>query len=798
MRSVPPDENPQLKVLIEKLIDSYKTSLFSEKFKQLTSQLTTAEAFYIKQELARLFKPALRTIDMSRYSQYDVFEFDYNGRHFYLDEIGKRIFLQQASRFSDQYTQGVYEAVSNPKYYAEFEKVYIYEQNVKRFRLELTELGRTGKRLEERLFCAKPVTIIRQDGSELKAMTSNISRNGCLLRVFPFAALNQDEIFQISFYSLTEHFSLSQEPKPLYQVKFLAPMPDPDGGQKVGVQLFEKDYEWSQFLDRYVLDNKSTYKVDISNAKALAETRLLEEHLLLLSRWSMLFTTRDTNGQIAVRYSLSNQHNSDFINLLKNSDNSSALTGLIQRLAPQINTNSQIICIVRYHYKGRSDYLAASLEQLLTQQTFAALAAFAAKFGELRFYSAHFIELTEHDIENIKFNWFKSQIEADEALAPIQQIERLYCFYPLDLDLNTLFEQPLTEIDISEQDKNSLAKYRCRIQHNNKPAIFDVSGRCQRSEPRYFWSTPAVVYLNEDEQIQSKIKDISEHGLAVELPELPSDIALGKTLAVHIPAVYKINKKSELEWIFYKIVAINDNRIHLQLLNNTINQTAEHFIGKLIAANKDKFKSNDNTTNYTILNKALRILFVSHYPSIAFSIGRSKTKFLTAERMLTADREVNELKILQQLGGTTGSQDISVYPILFDGSQSPNYLPAAIKFTQQKKKIIERLFYRRHGEAEKIKRKDGLSNDQTSLNNFVESAVSNDKLISFALTLTPVEFNHTECIDKTLEYIRSSNRHQALNIQSMATNLIGLAEVTSSTELWQNLPQMLTQLKKAR
>lgn len=797
MFSVSPDKNPHLKTVVDKLVDVYKKNTFASEFKVICQGLTTAESFFVKQELARLFKPALRTIDMGRFSQYEVFEFDFSGRHFYLDEIGKRIFLQQAKRYQNQYTQGVYEAVNDANRYAIFEKQYLYEQNVKNFQVTLTELGRTSKRLEERLFCAKPVKIIRQDGSELKAITSNISRNGCLLRVYPFSAVKKGEVFVINFHSLTELFTLPTDPRPAYQVKFVASMPDADGAQKVGVQLFEHDYDWSQFLDKYVLDNKSTFKVDISNAREMAECRLLEEHLLHLSRWIMVFAQGDNSQFKTAKYTLSNPNSAAEHAFFSLSDNSTALDSVVKKLSTQLTQTSQIACIVRFSHQGRSEFLAAPLKQLLADNLFKPLLIFAAQHGELKYFRVRKTELNASAIEGIKFNWFKSQSEADDAWAPITDLKLLYSLYSTEVNLPKELTSDLNQLTLSAQDKAQLALLRCKHIDRHKLAKFDIEASCQRAEMRYFWASPAIVYINENEEIKCYTRDISYAGLSIKLSCIPQEIRLNQTLAVHIPAVFNLGKKAELEWVFYRIVGINEdtNTVHLCLLETEKNTTAKTFIRRLIDANQDQFAVNSDPDKFDILHKALKILFVTQYPSIAFSLGRSKRKFITVGRMLTADKDVTEIAVLRLLGGITTEQQMSVYPFIYDAKQTPNYLSSVVEFGQKKKAIADELFFTTHPDPSKCIRVNAFNQDPAFLSAFINKALQKKTLQAVSLHFSPVGFNHTECIQETINYIRKSNRHQANSIQNIASDLTGLAEVAVSTDLWELWPTIIGQLK---
>ncbi|WP_440905211.1 PilZ domain-containing protein [Catenovulum sp. SX2] len=774
-----------LQNIIEQLIKFYQKPSFDKAYEALTAKLPTQKKFLIKQELARLFKPFDRSIDMSRDSAYPISEFIWQGKRFYLDEIGRRIFLLEVEKFDNQYTEGVYERVTDGKLYAKFEKQYAYEQKIREFEVDISELGRTTRRLEERLHCAKPVTLHRQNGQALEVITSNISRSGCLLRVKPFAALQRDEVFEIDFSSMTSQFKFNGHPRAGYQVKFLAQTPDKDGCQRVGVQLCEHNYEWTHFLDKYVLANRAQYKVDITNAKDLAETRLLEAHLLNTSGWMSVFARTAQQQLKQLNYVLTNPTSKTLYDYFIDENNLNRLNGILVRLWPHLSENSNAIAVVRFEQQGKIQFLAATLTQLIEQKQLASFVAFANQKGILQLLMLRKREINAKEIEDIKFSWFDDQKKADRALSPLNDINQLISLYPLNQQETAL------ELDkgykLTNDKVKALTQYLAPTIKNHHIGQFDVQPKDARKENRYFYTTSVqATNLEQNTTAAGKLIDLSLNGLSIKIDNAAQHFQVTQVIAVTVPKFEQFGERNAIHNALYQIVGINPKAqtLHLQVYENENAQNIRNFLQLLIQTNRTLLSINDSYDKFVILQKALRIAFMTFYPAIAFGLTRSVKKPFNVARLLTSNYKTQELISLSDLQSPIQQQHVSVFQLIYDDKRNPPFLRSITRFLKSGEAIADEVaFYLIPGRVDITKQARAGANPRLQ-NQFIRKAVSHDGLKVFSLNIQPSAKNLINEISEELNYIARYNKHQAEKIQALAKQLCGIIEVVDTDEFW--------------
>ena len=774
-----------LQNIIEQLIKLYQKPSFDKAFEALTTNLPTQKKFLIKQELARLFKPFDRSIDMSRDSAYTISEFNWQGKRFYLDEIGRRIFLLEVEKFNNQYTEGVFERVTDGKLYAKFEKQFAYEQKIREFEVDISELGRTTRRLEERLHCAKPVTLHRQTGQPLEVITSNISRSGCLLRVKPFAAVQRDEVFDIDFSSMTNQFKFNGQPRASYQVKFLAQAPDKDGCQRVGVQLCGNNYEWTHFLDKYVLANRAQYKVDITNAKDLAETRLLEAHLLNTSSWMSVFARTDKQHLKQLNYVLTNPKTRSLYDYFIDENKLNRLNGVLVRLWPHLTASSTAIAVVRFEQQGKTQFLAATLKQLTEHKQLASFVAFAKQKGIIQLFMLRKRDIEPKELEDIKFSWFDDPKKADRALSPLNDINQLISLYPLNQQESAL------ELDkhykLAGEQVKALTRYLAPTIKNHDIGQFDVQPKDARKESRYFYSTSVEVTSIESKTTAAgKLIDLSLNGLSLKVANTAEHFQVTQIIAITVPKFEQFGERNAIHKALYQIVGINPKAqtLHLQVYENENAQNIRSFMHLLIQTNRTLLSINDSYDKFVILQKALRIAFMTFYPAIAFGLTRSVKKPFNVARLLTSNYKTQELKSLTGLQSPIQQQHVSVYQLIYDDKRNPPFLRSITRFLKGNEPIEDEVaFYVVPGRVDINKQARAGANPRLQ-NQFIRKALSHDGLCVFSLNIQPSAKNLINEISEELNYIARYNKHQAEKIQALAKQLCGIIEVVDTAEYW--------------
>ncbi|EWH12171.1 hypothetical protein DS2_00570 [Catenovulum agarivorans DS-2] len=771
--------------IIEQLIKYYQKANFDKNYHALTEQLPTQKKFLIKQELARLFKPFDRSIDMSRDSSYPVKEFTWQGKRFYLDEIGRRIFLLEVEKFNNQYTEGVYERVTDEKIYAKFEKQFAFEQKIKEFEVEISELGRTTRRLEERLHCAKPITIHRQNGQTLESITSNISRSGCLLRVKPFAALLQDEIFNIDFSSMTAQFKFNGEPKATYQVKFLANTPDKDGSQRVGVQLCDNNYEWTQFLDKYVLENRAQYKVDISNAKNLAETRLLEAHLLNSSNWMCIFARTDQQQLKQLKYVLTNPKTEQLYKYFVDEHKLNRLNGVLVRLWPHLKAPSEAVAIVRFEQQGKIQFLAATLNKLIAEKQLASFVAFARQKGVLRLFMLRKYQISQEEKDDIKFSWFDNKQEADKALAPLSDVNQLISLYPLNQQESALELDKSYKL-IGEKVK-ALSQYLAPSIKNHSIGHFNVQPKDARSESRYFYKTLVKLkQIDSKTSFEGVLIDLSQNGLSVTINNAAEHFEVSQIVSLTIAKFEQFGERNAIHNAFYQVVGINPkaNSLHLRVFEDGNADNIRQFMALLIKTNRTLLSINDTYDKFVILQKALCIAFMTFYPAIAFGLTTPAKKAFHVARLLTANYQTTELVSLSDLQSPIHQQHISVFQLIYDEKRNPPFLRSISRFLKNQEAIEDEVAFNYISGRTDIRKQARAGANPRLQNQFIRKALSHDELKVFALNIQPSANNLINEINQELSYIARYNKHQADKIKQLANQINAIIEVVDTSCFW--------------
>lgn len=778
--------DPNIQSIINKLISSYHTAQFDMRFNKLTQGLSTQKTFLIKQELARLFKPCIKTIDLSSRTQYPIIEFKWDNKRFYLDEIAKRIFLVAIDKFHGKYTEGVYETVTSSKKYQAYERLYLEEEKIKAFSVNITELGKTTKRLEERLFCAKPVVIILNNKKQFKAMTSNISRSGCLIRVKSIDDLKLNDVIKIDFAALTEQFRLSTSTVCQYQIKFIAKQSEKDGLYRVGIQLTEDNHEWMQFLDKYVLANRASFKVDITNAKELTESRLLENQLLKCSQWLPIFAQVKDNQVKQVKYALTNLNSHPFYQFFDDTKGNNRLNSVIFKLWPQlINQASatQMVLAAKLKNNNKVQFIAASLTDLINKDALKAFIHFAKLKGQLTCFQVRTQALSQDTLNQLKLNWFKSSKEAEIALEPLKLTNQLLCFYPMDHHLAYLPES--NEVKLNKQTLSQLNQYICPKIKNQAIAPFDVNVHCSRAESRFFLNS-AVTYNFQTKNYSAKLLDISVNGLSLQVERIPTELELEQNINLRIAKLEQFNHIAAQANAQYKVVGLNEYKqtLHLQLVDSP---EIKQFMRSLIKQHRAKLKINDQYDKFIVLQKALCIAFISSYPGAAFGIAKNTSGLVNVNRLLTGQSDNDELKLLKALQPAYQANQMSVYPLL-KSNKTNAYLNSVLAFIRNKKVNHDELsfFINQQTQQEQRVCLSELEEDENYLS-VLKPLQTGKQMYNLTLSLYPVQDNGTEVIADNLKYISRSNRHQAEQIKLFAQNLTGIIELVDTRLLWQSL-----------
>lgn len=787
MHNQPTQLSKPLLKLVDVLLPIYQKPFFEQQFKTIAKSISNQEQFKVKSELARLYKPFERTIDMSRNSQYDVEEFNWEGKRFYLDEIGRRMFLLEVEKFGNQYTEGVYERITNPEIYKQYENHFLYEQKIKEFEVPITELGRTSRRLEERMYLSKPVKIETDDGMVIEAFTSNISKSGCLVKVDKFGFLKAGQIVGIDFHSITRDHVFDGKTVIEYQVVFAARKPDSHGEQKIGFVLAQQNDEWYKFISRFIAENRMRFKVDITNAIDLAESRLLEDHLLRATDWLPIFVTIN-GGQVGnVRYTLSNEFNQQHLSFFHDEQGAQRLHSILYKIWPLLSeTQNETLAVARFIKQGKVLFLATTLSQLKKENTALSFFNFIAlQSGELGLFQIKSYGLSENDLSEIRDSWFATKKEGDIALKPLKHLNQVIMMYRLTQQQELMI--PTAATPMEKSDLAVLNQYVCpRIKATNISS-FKVDPGESRCERRYFYQTELKVNLPQQrKQFDANTLDMSNSGLKVQLIS-PLQLEQGDYIELTATAFKKFGKNNMLNKAKYKIVGINpvQNHLHLQLAMDEHHEATKQFMQRLFKANAGKLRMNDEYDKFLLLQKALRIAFVSFYPSISFGVANDKKHLLQFCRLLVTNKKAPELAAISRMQSPINDGQISVFQLIHDDKRSPPFIRSLTRFARNKQSIEDELVFHMLPNRIDIPKQARAGSNPRLVLQYIRKALSTGQFCALNIKVHPIEIDNIELIEKQLTYIAKYNKHKSEEIRVFSQRLMGMIEVLDVSDVWQ-------------
>ncbi|AWB66982.1 hypothetical protein C2869_11275 [Saccharobesus litoralis] len=782
--------DPKLRKFVDLLIPYYNKSTFPLAFDKTCSRLTKPQQFSIKGELARLFKPFQRSIDMSTFSEYDVSEFNWGDKRFYLDPVGKRMFVLEVEKFGNQYTEGVYEAITDPAQYQEYEKQYKYEQAIKEYEVPMTVLGRTTRRLEERIYLSKPVIVSAPDLEPTELFTSNISRSGCQLKVEPFGLIKLGQTIQVNFHSLTRDYTFDCEPTFEYKVMFTSNKPEPDGSQKIGIALKSDSFDWASFLDGYITENRARFKVDIANAKDLAESRLIEDHLLKQTHWLPIFISVKDNQATAVRHCLTNEFTKQELTFFEDERKAQRLHSIIYANWPQLPlAQNETLLAIKFIRQDKVVFLSATLSELQQKDLLMPFLAFAKKHGTLAVFSVKAFAIAPEDIHTIKYNWYSSEEDANTALEPINNLT--HCVMLQRLTEHEKLLVPPAKYQLTAENTQKLTSLMAPRLKVANISILSVEPQCARQEIRYFYQTRlALTHQKYSDTMACTSMDMSTCGLKVRASTMSLPLVQGDVVQVTASDFIKFGEANALNKTLYRVVGINleSMDLHLELVDPQ-QEKVVGFMQKLFESNAERLKVNDKYDKFVLLQRALRTLFINFYPSIGYGIFKNRQGFYF-DRLLVADYKTQELKTLTKLQSPVNKNRISVFQIIHDDKRKPPLIRSIDLFSRNGKAIQDELIFQIQPNQVDIPKQSRAGANVRNIQHFIRQTLNKAQLSSLWLNILPVGESNLAQIDQQLNYIRQFNPHKAEEIEKFSDSLAGLVEVVDTSHFWHQVGEL--------
>jgi hypothetical protein len=824
--------------IIEELKSVINQPDFDTQFKAATENVPKSKHFLIKMELKRLAQPCSRLIDLRGSVDGEPSAFEHKGQIHYLDELAKRIFLEQIEKFG-RYTVGVYETVlhadnnfrimdkiQQEKRQVEKDKELTtpvaekksqkkpIEKVVSEYGGEVIHFTQYGIRNEERMNFSINVELQFGIGNVLKASTSDLSISGAKVKIPAAKEVAIGQKVALYLTGLEDDFSLALKDGIQYEIVGIESAGANYNHIRMKRSFTEDVTSFDEFLGAFINSNKRRYKVNLENTLDAIIIKGFEQYYLPRSTSLPIFM-REVQGRLLPTMALATENNRETLGYFSDENKSLVLQQILT--APRLEAILNSANVVK--------------ESLLFCFTH-------AKQGKLYFYSATSEELNEHpELKNVfigfgskKASWkvFKLQVSdadendsylplsipdsADEEIKllnqpPSEKIKSMLKSLKYTVNMTPIngdgFAQQYQQHHAFEQ---ALIPKLSRFGHPKlkryiSTAVESIEYVNLRSETRYLYKSDIIIESAESKiAVNGETRDFSQHGLQIVLNE-SGDYKKGDIILLAMPDFQKVTKAFKLEKLAYEVMTISRNKLIMNL--RTFEPNGEHtaalFFKKLITQNINKLTPAKMESKFPGLSKSLRNISAKsiHNLPVYFAKEDSKLKVNTVGQ----GTETNLLhQMLKQY--KPDDHDTTFYPLLKGGALTTVFTPVLIKLkrTDRPEYIDLYLRFRPKQETEDnafIAQYHDQFMSSDKLSSFIESAIQTDLFFAYRIFISKTGRPDMNYIAKELAYVGNYAIHRAKELEERLWSIIGVGDVIDiSDEVMTRLGFESDQLKQ--
>lgn len=780
---------------------------FAAKFAISTTHLSKTESFLLKMELKRLATPCTRLIDLRGLVDGNCKLYEYDGNKHFLDDVAIKA-LEKNIVFYGEYTFGVYEAVNNTEnnfrvVYQKEKKnnVLLSEKIVKKDQVKLQYSARLYQfsnyydRIEERMNFATSVAITLENKQQVSATSSDISINGCKLRLTKQRPLLVNEVINIKFTGLEQEFQFGNGDVLIFVVK----NSHQDGDtQMLGCQRIEvpeKD-AFKRFLTDYIQGNKRRYKVNLDNTIKALQSRSLEQYVLPQLNELPIFIEQRAKKLIP-RYALTTHNNQATFQYWQDEEGHSTLHCLLtearlERLQRQRQTSTSLLVYSFIHqHQGKSFFYTIDDQQLPKKDAFfTSFLSFAANKSSFAVTQltclkvdkncayAPFTLSNTRSIKNQYINLPPSD-EVNACLAPLSNIVVVN---------NITHSNIVTQYQKLSSTKIDTAKLKLYgHQRLKKPSLIDELGityKNQRKELRFIYKTDAVAEC-ENVQWQGMSEDFSVSGLKIKLNN-SAMLSTGDIVHLTFPKLQKITSAFDLKQLPYEVMGTNKKKtiINLRIHVKKHQHIGREFFKLLINKNRNKLTPDEYAMLTPGLAEALRTCYAKsmHTPSLIVQTSGSRYKI----EAITCNDGSNELlQYMKQLSDR--NHFYNLYPILHK-LQSNNVLEQSLKALLTSEEATTKLVYIAINPSTKKVDKvvnvmldselDSLERQQF----FIKKALKSGEFYCFQLKISRTNAPDMEYLNAELSYVSGYAIHRGNQIEQDICSVAGVIQLFDVTK----------------
>lgn len=799
-----------------KIIESFRGEVlldsFESKFTLATQHLPKPERFLLKMELKRLAQPCTRLIDLRGLVDGECIPFEYEDKPHYLDSVAIKVFEQNVAYYNG-YTFGVYEAVKNTEnnfrviYQREKvnkakEALLAPEENSKQvekiqYPAKHYTFGPYYNRIEERMNFAIRVDVILSNTKTVACTSSDISVNGCKLRILQSVKLNVGELLNIKFTGLEQEFKFNDTKGYSYEVRNVQTV---DDGVLVGLKRVYPGESikdgFRRFLVGFIQGNKRRYKINLDNTVDALQSRILEQYLLpKINELPVVFIRE--NSKVLPRYALTGHDNHHIFEYWQNEKKQSLLYCLYtpERIERLLKSNKKAQSLLVYSFihvnNGQRYCYTIDENQLADIPEFkAAVLGFSA--------SKPTFAITQISIVDV---------EASNAFSPFTLSESIekknaYLNQEFSAEVNDIIDTvsfigvatDITNEDIHNEYKTLnfegieaeiLKPYGHKRLSISLPVDnLGITYNNHRKEPRFHYSTPVLIDAKKVSW-QGTSVDFSISGVKVEL-EKSAVLMTGDIVYLTFPELQKITSAFELVKLPYEVIRVNKAKtiINLRIHVQKHQHIGRSFFKQLIERNKDKLSANEYALMTPGLAESLRNIYGSAMRSSSIAIQTSGSRY-KYETLTTSDLNSPFLAVMKQL--CTTPCEFNLYPLLKNNIRS-EIIDRTLKKLQASDKPYTELLYisiipneKSLEDAIVTKTSGDLASPELK-QKFIQNALNTGMFFCIEIKLFRVASPDLNVLNPELSYISSYAIHRGKQLEQDIYSVVGMIQFNDITK----------------
>jgi hypothetical protein len=807
--------------IIEELKAVINQPDFDEQFKSLTIDVPKSKQFLIKMELKRLAQPCARLIDLRGNVDGETNTFEHKGQVHYLDELAKKIFIEQVEKFG-RYTVGVYEAVlhadnnfkimdkiQQEKRLTEKDKTLVAKPVEKEKQKnpanrvisehggEIVHFAQYGIRNEERMNFSINVELQFGIGNVLKANTSDLSISGAKVKIPSAKDVALGQKISLFLTGLEDEVSLNLTDGIQYEIVGIESAGPNYNYIRMKRSFAEEVGSFDEFLSDFINSNKRRYKVNLENTLDAIIIKGFEQYYLPRATSLPVFM-REVQGRLLPTMALATENNRETLGYFSDENKSLILQQILNesRIDAILNSGnliqeSLLFCFT-HAKKGKLYFYTATSEELNADPELKnAFIGFGSKKASWKVFKLQVSIANEEDGylplsipdsagEEVKL---LNQPPSEKIQAMLSGLKYVVTMTPLTGDNSAQQYQQTHEF--SQDLVPKLTQFgHPKLKRYISIIVESIEYVNLRSEERYLYKS-GIRIEDSDTSIYGETRDFSEHGLQVVLDEA-DDHKKGDIVLLSMPDFQRVTKAFKLEKLPYEVMTISRNKLIMNL--RTFEPNGEHvaskFFKKLISQNKAKLTPAKMESKFHGLSKCLRNIAAKSIHNFPMYFAKENSKL----RVSTVGKGT-EANLLHQmlLKYKPDAHETTFYPLLKDNSLTSVFSPILTKLKRADKPEYVDLYVRfRSNEKSELHAFMAQYADQfmttEKLTSFIDSSIQKDIFFAYRVFISRTGRPDMNYIAKELAYVGDYAVHRAKEIEERLWSVVGVGDVIDISE----------------